>query len=228
MTLDLGSWESLLQMIAASAALGTAAFGLVDVSKVVRNGLPSAGFGHLLKVFNQLPATFEAALASREWRDQLKAFWIGGLPKDEQKANLRALVRLGFSDQEPVIAELAAFANLEPAPLKAIAGKMARGATLTDKEVNLLGRLDATIDARIDAAFELADQAYRNWARASAAIVAVALAAIAGAVMGVGAQMWIVLGLGVIAVPLAPIAKDLSSALSAAARVAGSVRPGGV
>ena len=41
------------------------------------------------------------------------------------------------------------------------------------------------------------------------------------------AQFWLIIAMGFVAVPLAPIAKDLSSALAAAARVATSVRPAG-
>ena len=225
------TWQTVLQMIAAAAALGTASFGLVDVSKVVRHGLPSAGFRHLEDVYAKLNDTLERALATADWRTHLKSFWIGGAPKEDQKATVRTLVRLGFSSDEAVVAELAAFARLDPARLKAVAVKFEKGTALNDADINLLGRLDATIDLRVDAAFERADQAYRNAARAWAAIVAVVLSGIAAAVMGISfglesRDMWLALGLGLVAVPLAPVAKDLSSALSAAARVAGSAKSG--
>lgn len=230
------TWETVLQMIGAAAALGTAAFGLVDVSKFVRQGLPSAGFSDLDTVYRRLGHTLERALADANWRRHLMSFWIGGAPKEDQKAKVRTLVRLGFGPDPAIIGELADFAHLDAERLNAVAVKLEMGATLTEQDINLLGRLDATIDLRIDAAFERAEQAYRNAARLWAAVVAVGLATAAAyglksqVIRGVepsDAQFWLIIAMGFVAVPLAPIAKDLSSALAAAARVATSVRPAG-
>jgi hypothetical protein len=75
----------------------------------------------------------------------------------------------------------------------------------------------------IDEAYQHADQVYRNWMRALAAIIAVALA-FAGGLSLAGSweafwwkpDMFLALLIGLLATPMAPIAKDISSALAAA------------
>lgn len=93
----------------------------------------------------------------------------------------------------------------------------------TQQAFDALGRFDALVRARLEAAFELADHDYRAKARLSAAGVSILLGLVCGAafayadatvpdgVVWAGATL-----LGLLAVPLAPIAKDLTSALRAA------------
>ena len=101
----------------------------------------------------------------------------------------------------------------------------------------MLGRFNASIEARLDAAFERADQYYRNASKTLAAVIAVILALVAGAIVyadqltTAAPDLWtlvvdyldtryfpLALIIGVIAVPLAPVSKDLVSALGDAVR----------
>ncbi|MCA1935306.1 MAG: hypothetical protein LDL37_07625 [Asticcacaulis sp.] len=113
-----------------------------------------------------------------------------------------------------------------PVALKAVEPEVtATEAHRTQQAFDALGRFDALVRARLEAAFELADHDYRAKARLSAAVVSLGLAWVCGgafvyadAATSVPPQT-VMLGatiLGLLAVPLAPIAKDLTSALRAA------------
>ncbi|ADU13475.1 hypothetical protein [Asticcacaulis excentricus] len=112
----------------------------------------------------------------------------------------------------------------DPMALAATEPEVSRAEALrTQQAFDALGRFDALVRARLDAAFELADHDYRAKARLSAAVVSLGLALACGAAFAyadgsvddtavfAGAAI-----LGLLAVPLAPIAKDLTSALRAA------------
>ncbi|MBI3776430.1 MAG: hypothetical protein HY273_12950 [Gammaproteobacteria bacterium] len=85
-----------------------------------------------------------------------------------------------------------------------------------DEERAALARLETTIDARIDAALLLADNQYVTQAKVWATLVALAIA------FGVGLELqreWYECFLvGITAVPLAPVAKDLATALQEAVK----------
>jgi hypothetical protein len=210
----LGQFGAILSAI---AALGTAAFGLVDASKAFGGGISNVGYGFIASALYP----YEAALRVINERDPYavpKANWLNGMDKAEQKAIARNLIRLGFTfTTASAIAPFVLPDNAEA--LSTIALKMESGATPTEPELAILARFDAIIDARLDAAFERADQKYRNISRATAAATSVVLAVL-GAMLVYGTVQWkiIFLGLivGVIAVPIAPIAKDLSSGISTA------------
>jgi hypothetical protein len=79
------------------------------------------------------------------------------------------------------------------------------------------------VTALLDESYQHADQVYRNWTRALAALIAVALAFVGGWSLAGSWQgfwwkpdMFLALLIGLLATPLAPIAKDLSTALSTA------------
>ena len=216
---------SILQIIAAAGALGTAAFGLVDVSKVVRWGLPSVGLRRLKRSFARFDATLTAALPGDDWREVMAIFWISGLPKDEQKGKMRALLRLGLSSRKDVIQEMARIGGVTQERLGEVAAKLERGAALNEEDLNVIGRVDAAVVAFIDAAYERADFEYRNAARATAAAVSVLLGAAGGfLVFGPTSDIWFAAAIGLVAVPLAPIAKDLSTSLTRAVDAARAIR----
>ncbi|TDK30302.1 hypothetical protein E2F50_20915 [Rhizobium deserti] len=202
-------------IISAIAALGTASFGLVDASKAFKGGISNVGYGFIKSALTP----FEAALATIDRADPFalpRANWLNGLPTSDQKAAARNLIRLGFNSHT---AERMA-ANVLPdnaVLLKAIAVKIETGEVPTEVELAVLARFDAIIDARLDSAFERADQKYRNTSRVAAAGISVVLAeAGAMSVYGSAGADVLLLGLivGVIAVPVAPVAKDLASAIS--------------
>lgn len=211
--------QNLGETALAVGALGTAAYGLVDASKALWGGVSNAGFGHILRGLKPYGAAIDLA-AGPGWPDMLRAHWLNGRSKDDQKGVAKALIRLGLAVEtaEP----LARAARVDAAGLIAVAGKIAKGEALGDSDFNVLGRFDAMLEAQLDAAFEQADQQYRSAARGLAAAASVALALVALAAQSGGAltsdQIWLGVFVGVVAVPLAPVAKDLSSALNAAVK----------
>jgi hypothetical protein len=76
----------------------------------------------------------------------------------------------------------------------------------------------------LDESYQHADQVYRNWTRALAALIAVGLGFVGGWTLSDlhlpdylhSSDLGRALLIGLLATPLAPIAKDLSSALSTA------------
>jgi hypothetical protein len=118
---------------------------------------------------------------------------------------------------------------VDPAALTAVVKAIECGTALTPCQVNLLGRFNAAIDAAMDGGFEEADQQYRNASKVWAGVAAILLSISGGALVGGytalsgpvayfgSAQFWIAVLVGIVAVPLAPVAKDLTSSLQAAA-----------
>ena len=88
--------------------------------------------------------------------------------------------------------------------------------SLSDDERSALARLETTIDARIDAALVLAEYQYVAQARVWAMVLALGIA------LGTGfylvENMALAFLVGITAVPLAPVAKDLASALQEAVK----------
>lgn len=228
--------ELVVAAITAIGGLGTAAFGLVDASKAFNGGVSQAG----LKSVEAALKPFEAALngAESDWRLTIRANWINGVPKADQKAAAKSLIRLGLTAANAP--SMAAAGRVDPDRLRAVIAAIETGAALTPEDVNLLGRFNAAIDAALDGGFERGDQQYRNTSRLAAGGVSVVLAAAAGALLypgagagghgvGLGAYLtsswfWLSLLVGLIATPLAPMAKDLASSLQAAANAVQSVR----
>lgn len=224
--------QSIIAAITAMAALGTAAFGVVDATKAFGGGISNVGFGHIRRgvepFANVLHKAVGASFGPDDWAGVLRAQWINGRSKEDQVAVVRNLVRLGLT--EGAIEELAGIANVDAAMLKQVATQLAAGVELTEPEIAVLGRVDAVIGVRIDAAFEKADQQYRNVARVAAAVVAIVFAVVGGYAIETNTPtggtdwIWQSLLVGVLAVPIAPLAKDLISALSASVRAVKSAR----
>jgi len=223
-----GILTSISSLIAAVGGLGTAAFGLVDASKAFGGGVSIAGFKSIRAAINRLlgAAAGAGVYGTADMLATLEANWINGVAKADQKATAKSLVRLALT---PANAErLAAAVGVSPADLLAIANKIQNGSTLTPQDLGILGRFDAIVSAVLDEAYERADQKYRNTSKVCAAVVAILLAAVGGGIIYTSAkgafsesyftsqQFVLALLLGAISTPLAPIAKDLSSAIAAA------------
>ena len=218
--------EGIAQQIVAIGALGTAAFGLVDASKVVRSALPSSGFSVIEAALAPFAPALVQALGDTpgyDWKTLLKAHWINGRPKEEQKAIAVSLIQLGLTPE--TAPALAVPGRVSPEQLTEVVTALIGGAELSPQQLNLLGRFKAAIEARIDAGYERADQIYRNTARTAAGFVAVALAVAALLIMNNGIittrQFGAAVLIGLVATPLAPIARDLASALTTAATALG-------
>lgn len=214
---------SVVGAIAAIGGLGVAAAGLVDGTKAFWGGISNVGFGRIKKAL----APFESALkrADSDWTDTIRASWINGAPKEDQKAAAKSLIRLGLSSANA--AKLANAGNVDAIAFTAVLKAIETGATLTPEQVNLLGRFNGFIDAAMDGGFERADQEYRNASKLCSGVAAVGLAVWGGAILNApkmdfwtymfhSADFGKALVIGIIAVPLAPVVKDLTSSLQAA------------
>jgi hypothetical protein len=224
-------------LVGAIGALGTASFGLVDAMKL----LPSGGISHsgypfieraVGRFFNgHVRSTRDPA--SHQIFETLHANWINGMALGDQKSAAKALIkmRLGpdtarrFADAASVDADLllAAETSIE---------KDAKLADLTPAQKNELGRFELALVAILDEAYQHADQRYRNSAKVAAMCVAVALAVLgefflsaddAGLHLSLKDLALAVLA-GLLATPLAPVSKDLASALQAGVKVAQALR----
>ncbi len=221
-SIDLGQFGTALSAV---AALGTASFGLVDATKPFNGGISNVGYHFISSAL----APFEPALKTINAEQPyavVKANWLNGMGKTEQKAAARNLIRLGFNAR--TAATISGHVLPNDGPLLAeIARKMESGETPGETELAVLARFDAIIDARLDAAFERAEQKFRNTSRVAAAAIAIILAELGAAVVATDfgpSHFALAFLIGLVAVPVAPIAKDLSSAISTAAGAFKAVR----
>lgn len=205
--------------LAALSALSAASFGLLDASKGVYGGVARIGLGHIHQALTPFRTALDTSMGAGEWWVLVKANWMNGMTKDSQKAVVRSLIKLGLT---PRTAEALAIAtHVEPADLSRIAVKLAKGAELTEAELSVLGRLNAVLDAKLDSGFEQADQQYRNVNRLLAGVVAIGLAMGAWLMWPASAENpqpsgLVAFAIGLLAVPMAPVAKDLTSGLTTA------------
>lgn len=244
---ELGSptFAKLAYAITAIGALGAAAAGIVDATKVFWGGMSNVGFNIISRALHPFGSALDAAVGpDGNWLAMMKAHWLNGRPEDEQKAIATSLIRTGLSPHNAP--DMARISGVSSDGLAAAAAALAQGSALSEAEINILGRFNTAIEARLDAAFERADQMYRNASKCLAAFIAVALATVAGwiifidqcgAIVGattVCQQMTgispaigdyfgtryfgLAIIIGLVAVPLAPVSKDLISALGTAVK----------
>jgi len=205
--------------LAGLSALSAAAFGLVDSSKAFWGGASNIGKGHIRTALTPFQDALSSALGQDGWWPVLEANWIAGVAKADQKAKAQALIKLGLSSSNA--RSVAAASHVDGKALEDAVKKLETGAALSDADLNVLGRMNATIEAVLDAAFEAADQQYRNVCRVLAGLICLALSLIAWwlwkATTGTEPpSIFAALAVGLLAVPFAPVAKDLTSALSTA------------
>jgi len=213
--------KNLTEIIAAVGALGTAAFGLVDATKVLWGGVNNIGFGGIEKRIRSLvPEATTNALGVADVLETLKGNWFNGTELGSQKAIAKSLIKLNFNEAN---AELMAKATrVDKAVLTTVAASVRAGTALTAAQSDVYGRFDLILTALLDETYQRADQKYRNGARAWATVVSVLLAWSGAIIVNTDpahvahVSFWVASGVGVLATPLAPIAKDLSSALATA------------
>jgi hypothetical protein len=154
----------------------------------------------------------------------LRANWLNGVALADQKAIAKTLTKLRLTPANA--AHLANATGVDEATLTEVARKIAAGDSLSKIEADVFGRFDLIVTAVLDEGYQRADQIYRNSAKAWAAIVAVVLAFFGGWAVSGGPltgylwtnDMGAAILTGLIATPLAPISKDLASAISAGVR----------
>jgi hypothetical protein len=226
---DIGS------LIAAIGALGTASFALVDATKISGNfGVSNSGFGFIdaaVRTFLTEARRKEKNADAMNVLDTLHGNWINGVALADQKAIAKSLIKLRLS--EDTAAAFAKAADVDEKVLKSVAEAMRAGTEIKDQaQINALGRFDLALTAILDDGYQHADQKYRNTAKVLASAVAIVLAVVGGwAVVGGtasdyfgSAMVWQAALCGLVAVPLAPITKDVASALQAGVKVAQAIR----
>lgn len=215
--------QQLPNIVTAIGGLGTAAVGLVDSTKVFWGGVNRIGFKKIKKTIVQLtPGAPVNALSQAKIVETLRANWYCGLDLGAQKAVAKSLIKLGLNADNA--AEVAATAGVDGAVLKSAALKMAAGKPLASHESDVYARFDLILTATLDQVYQDGDQRYTNGTRVTAGIFALLLAFVAGWVVhGIGfhdythsGDLWRALLAGVLATPLAPVAKDMSTALATA------------
>lgn len=206
--------QNLPQIVTAIGGLGTAAFGLVDATKVFAGGVNHIGFRGIRAAVRQLtdagpPVT---GLTQRKIFATLESHWMSGTDLGSQKAIAKSLIKLNLNSRSAVT--LADATGLDPAALKIIAGKIGDGTSLSSIESDVFARFDLIVTVLLDEAYHRSDQLYRNWTRAFAAAIAIALALLGGTALQLNPALSLLIGL--LATPLAPIAKDVATALATA------------
>jgi len=236
---DLPNLTRLTGLVTTVGALGAAAYGIVDVSKAFfRGGVSTRGFANISRnlatlmpdaprkdasqVSTKEPAV-PPALSFTSILITLKSNWINGMDSDSQVAIAKTLVKLRLNADSAM--HMAQVAGVDAAILQRVAAKIASGAALSQSETDVYGRFDLILTTLLDQAYQRAEQQYRATAKACAVVVSVALALIGAWSLGNSSGLgdnryWKALLLGLLATPLAPIAKDLASAIQAGAQAA--------
>jgi hypothetical protein len=215
------------KLILAIGSLGTAAYGIVDASKGFGGGISNRGFGDINKVIASLiPAHSDgqrdaSALGLVSVLNTLRANWLNGMASADQKSIAKVLIKLNLTPASA--GGMASTTGVDAALLTSVAKKLSTGEALTQPETDVYGRFDLLLTALLDQGYQRGDQRYRNSAKLLAVPVSVTLALL-GAVALNGTWAWseawkAMIG-GLLATPLAPVAKDLSSAIQAGAKLA--------
>jgi hypothetical protein len=255
-------FEDIPGLILAAAALGTAAFGIVEGLKWLRF---VGQFGFAVMIFRlgtltealeyaygrpqevgsvppppengnvPQPQEFKRGLfykwsdsdkqVSQELYNLLRAQYRGD--QAELARILRQGVRLGLTEDtaDKMAADLR---MVDAATLRAVAKKVRVGTALADEERNVLGRFELAADTRIEAALTLAQSHFKGKLQLTAACAALLISLVVGLSQFLSAEggEWSVLGrallIGILAVPIAPIAHDIVDVLKA---VTGAIGP---
>ncbi|NYF78910.1 hypothetical protein [Granulicella arctica] len=225
---------SVIDVITALGALGTASFGLVDTTKAAGGGVSRVGMGDIKKALaplfggNPSPTDRSTPLTYASVLDNLRANWMNGTVLADQKAIAKTLIKLRLT--AATSAQLAAATGVDPDELAVIATKINTGVALSPAEADTFGRFDLALTSLFDQAYQRADQRYRNAAKILAGAFSVAIAFVAGFLYshpGNGGAFsklcayvqhpfaWEAILAGALATPIAPVAKDLTSAIAA-------------
>jgi hypothetical protein len=219
--------------IAAIGALGTASFGIVDGLKTLPVvGVSNSGYAFIQRGIQHFFAKATRKTAKGDLKilfDTLHGNWINGRELNDQKAIAKSLIKLRLDST--TAAQFANSTGVDEQILSRVGAKMSNNTPLDPTETNVLGRFDLALSAILDDAYQHADQRYRNWAKLTASVVATLLAISGGSALAKAgepylgtSQMWLALLVGVLAAPLAPMTKDIASALQAGVKAAQAFR----
>jgi len=94
----MGIPNQLPQIITAIGGLGTAAFGLVDSTKVFGGGVNRIGFSSIAAAITQLtPGAAASGLTQSKIILTLRANWFNGTDLASQKAIAKSLIKVGLN-----------------------------------------------------------------------------------------------------------------------------------
>jgi len=209
-------------LILAVGALGTAAFGLVDAFKALPGGgVSRSGFKFVKQVIESLAPESTTPGQGGLSRDSLifalRSQWINGTALADQVNIAKSLIKLRLTPE--TAPALAKASGVDAAILTQVAENMRTASPLTTQQSDVYGRFDLLLTTLLDQAYQRGEQRYRNAAKFSAVLVAVVLALIANKYVVVHpiAMAGAVL-LGLVATPVAPVAKDIASAIGTASK----------
>jgi hypothetical protein len=175
------------QIVTAIGGLGTAAFGVVDATKVFGGGVNRIGFHRITTTIKELtPGGSEAGKHANELPqakvvEVLKANWYNGVDLESQKGTAKSLIKIRLNSGNAEA--LAKRIGVDPDVLKEVASSVAAGTPLTPAQTNAYARFDLVLMALLDETYERSDQIYRNATRAWAALAAILLALACGLVL---------------------------------------------
>jgi hypothetical protein len=215
--------EYLGTMVLAAGALGTAAMGIVDGLKWwERVDIP--GYEQAKAYITAFLPAVEAAYGPNT-DNLLKAQYRDGRGAGELPKTLRQGLRIGLVSlpDQRVAAMAQALGVVEGKQLVEVAKALHETGDLNEAQRKVLAQFELAAHARIDAAMAIGERIYVAWQKSVAAAIAVVVALIVGLILWAEHQDtgWVLLKailVGLAAVPLAPIAKDISSALAEAAK----------
>ncbi len=217
-----GALPDLTTLILAVGALGTAAFGLVDAFKALPGGgVSRSGFKFVKQVIESLAPESTTPGQGGLSRDSLifalRSQWINGTALADQVNIAKSLIKLRLTPE--TAPALAKASGVDAAILTQVAENMRTASPLTTQQSDVYGRFDLLLTTLLDQAYQRGEQRYRNAAKFSAVLVAVVLALIANKYVVVHpiAMAGAVL-LGLVATPVAPVAKDIASAIGTASK----------
>ncbi|WP_243286621.1 hypothetical protein [Geothrix terrae] len=223
-------FDSLTHFITAAGALGTAAFGLVEAAK----GTTPLGVAGLRRLERALGRANLRALHRTYGKEGWDHILRGAYRKGD--AALMQVLRDGLKValDGPEDKEFAKALNLDSgkleAALKTFRDSQVKGGPGVDEAQlqegrKVLGTAELTLNAWVEGAVATAMNARVGWTQCWAGIVAI-LGALSVAAMvppdgSLAGHLGKALLLGVVAVPIAPISKDLVSLLKAAKEAVG-------
>ena len=211
--------DYLTELVLAAGALGMAAFGIVEGLKRTQR-IGEAGFDALIALLGVAPLDALKTAYGRDVDALLRGQYRGS--QENLAKILRQGMRIGLTpaNADAIAAE---FGVIDKEALKAAAAALAEGRDLDTAQRNALGRFELAVDARIDGGLALAQDRYARAAKNYASAIALFIALVVTSLMirqGTGTAAILVPAgviVGLVAVPLAPVAKDVASAIKAAA-----------
>jgi len=229
-------------MVLAAGALGTAAFGIVEGFKFSPRWA-SAGFSMIKKMLGPHVYASLAIAYGDDFETFLRAQYIEGRSKGDVHRALRQGIRIGLKPDTALgMADDMGLSLVGSAELVAIADALDCGDELDENLASLLSRFELAVDTRVDAALALADNKYRGQMQLGAMVVAIVLAFVGSFLLEFtenpasafadrnwfsvawdnfrASDLGFAIIVGVASVPLAPIAKNVASALGAATKLA--------